>query len=61
MRSNGWPSDALSTNPWNAISARGDLSPDPDGRSAYGAYDAKVRCTVLDSTVLANKQYSTVI
>jgi hypothetical protein len=42
LRSNGWPSDILSTSPWEAISARGDLSPDADDRSADGAYDAKV-------------------
>ncbi|GAX76035.1 hypothetical protein CEUSTIGMA_g3478.t1 [Chlamydomonas eustigma] len=42
MRSNGWPSDTLSVSPWDGISARGDLSPDPDDRSADGAYDAKV-------------------
>jgi hypothetical protein len=46
MRSNGWPNhDPLSTSPWNAISARGDLSPDPEDSSADGAYDAKVNST----------------
>ena len=44
LRSNGWPSkDPLSPSPWEALSARGDLSPDPEDRDASGAYDCKVR------------------
>lgn len=42
IRSNGWPHDPLSADPWSAISARGDLSPDAEGRDTYGAYDGKV-------------------
>ena len=42
LRSNGWPADTLSPSPWEALSARGDLSPNPDDRDASGAYDCKV-------------------
>ena len=42
LRSNGWPSDSLSPSPWDALRARGDLSPDPEDRGADGTYDCKV-------------------